>query len=62
MAQEFTKDSPPHPICARCDVPMWLVEVEHFPDGESHQIYQCKVCEAKLTVPLAQPRPPSGTT
>ena len=35
------------PRCETCEVPMWLVLIEHHSGGELHH-FECKVCEAKM--------------
>jgi hypothetical protein len=35
-----------------CDVPMWLVEVARSSEHEGHQIFECKVRDAKLLIPV----------
>src|SRR5262245_65270770 len=40
------------PICATCNVPMWLMEIGYSSEHERHQIFQCKVCDTKLVVPF----------
>ena len=40
---------PEHPVCPRCGVPMWLVEMD--PSSEkTDYFYECKACEGKLTL------------
>jgi hypothetical protein len=43
---------PKHPRCAACAVPMWLVDVHHIPGDppRERRFYECKVCDAKLTM------------
>jgi hypothetical protein len=37
---------PKHPVCARCDVPMWLIKVQTTPEKVEY-FYECKGCEGK---------------
>lgn len=37
------------PRCETCDVPMWLVLIEHRSGGELHH-FECKVCDAKVAI------------
>jgi hypothetical protein len=37
-----------HPCCPSCHVPMWLVSIQHFADGnlaKDRLHYECRVCE-----------------
>jgi transcription elongation factor Elf1 len=45
QAQTFPK----HPICPRCDVPMWLSKVR-TKSKKVEYFYECKACEDKMTV------------
>ena len=40
---------PKHPECQNCHVPMWLVEIQST-CKKSEYFYECKVCDAKVTV------------
>jgi hypothetical protein len=43
-----------HPRCPACGVPMWLVGVQHFADGDPAKDrlhYECKACDAKAVLP-----------
>ena len=40
---------PKHPICPRCDVPMWLSKVRTEPK-KAEYFYECKACEDKMSV------------
>jgi len=33
---------------------MWLIKVGYSSEHEGHQIYQCKVCNTKLLVPIVE--------
>lgn len=60
--QEYTPKepvAPPHPLCPTCSVPMWLVAVGRFGSQDTHQTYECKVCDEKLVVPLPVSSPKS---
>ena len=41
--------SPKHPICLRCDVPMWLSKIRTKPKKVEY-FYECKACEDKMSV------------
>jgi|GEM_PF-1239551 transcription elongation factor Elf1 len=40
---------PKHPICPRCDVPMWLSKVR-TKLKKTEYFYECKVCEDKMSI------------
>ena len=40
---------PKHPICPRCEVPMWLVEMQTSCEKVEY-FYECKACEGKMSV------------
>jgi hypothetical protein len=40
---------PKHPVCPRCDVPMWLSKVRTKPEKVEY-FYECKACENKMSV------------
>src|SRR5262249_52094863 len=40
---------PKHPICPRCEVPMWLVEMQSSHEKVEY-FYECKACEGKMSV------------
>lgn len=45
---------PRHPNCPNCGMPMWLVSIQHFADGDPTKDrlhYECKVCEGKAVIP-----------
>jgi hypothetical protein len=45
---------PKHPRCPACGVPMWLVGVQNYVDGNQRRDrlhYECKACEAKAVLP-----------
>jgi hypothetical protein len=49
-ATEFmraTDGGPPHPRCAECGVPMWLIGIDHVGQIERKH-YACKACDAKF--------------
>jgi hypothetical protein len=37
---------PKHPVCPRCDVPMWLIKVQTTLEKVEY-FYECKGCEGK---------------
>jgi len=41
-----------HPICPRCDVPMWLVEYRpgRSSDEQPRQVFLCKVCGSNVVL------------
>jgi hypothetical protein len=43
---------PDHPICATCDVPMWLKKMA-FVGAQIEYRYECAACEAKMTLTQA---------
>ena len=45
----FLNTFPRHPICPRCDVPMWLSKVRTKPEGIEY-FYECKACADKASV------------
>jgi hypothetical protein len=42
-----------HPRCPECDLPMWLIKVEHLNGNSVKQFlhFECKVCDAKAIIP-----------
>ena len=40
---------PKHPICPRCDVPMWLSKVRAKPKKADY-FFECKACNEKISV------------
>lgn len=45
---------PPRPGCPTCGVPMWLVSIQHFADGNPEKDrlhYECQACDGKAVVP-----------
>jgi len=43
VAEHHPQNFPQHPICARCDVPMWLSKVRTKPKKVEY-FYECKAC------------------
>ena len=41
--EQHPQTFPEHPICARCDVPMWLSKVLTKPKKVEY-FYECKAC------------------
>jgi hypothetical protein len=40
---------PKHPICPRCEVPMWLSKIRAKPKKVEY-FYECNACEDKMSV------------
>jgi hypothetical protein len=49
------RNLPNYPICATCDVPMWMRKMD-FAGGQILYHYECPACEATETVTQAIPQ------
>ena len=54
QASDSSLESLNHPICATCNVPMWLMDIIRVGPHVTHRVYQCQVCEGELVVPLGE--------
>lgn len=57
--QNIAPDDNPHPRCAVCDVPMWLIRIERGAAGTSNH-YECKACDARKVIAAANDDLSSG--
>jgi hypothetical protein len=52
LSEHRPRTFPPHPICPRCDVPMWLSKVRTEPKKIEY-FYECRACEDKRSILVA---------
>jgi hypothetical protein len=39
-----------HPICSKCDTPMWLTRIEPDGPGLQKRTFECQVCQTTIEV------------
>jgi hypothetical protein len=51
--QKDEAPAPPHPRCAACGVPMWLIRVQRHPldPAKDKRHYECQACGSKAVLP-----------